>query len=235
MDIAIELPKMPLAPVASQELSTENFDRIAQLVKEHRSTLVFMNTRKQAERFALQLGARLGEDAVACHHGSLSRHVRLAAEQRLKDGDIQVLIATASLELGIDIGSIDLVCQVNSVKTIATALQRIGWAGHWHGAISKSRLFPYTRDELVETAALVRAINHGDLDKLEIPECPVDILAQQIVAMVTVEDLDEELLFEEVKRAYPYRNLTREKFTRVIVMLADGISSKRGRYGAYLL
>ncbi|MDR3614979.1 MAG: DEAD/DEAH box helicase [Candidatus Obscuribacterales bacterium] len=235
MDIAIELPKMPLAPVASQELSAENFDRIAQLVKEHRSTLVFVNTRKQAERFALQLGARLGEDAVACHHGSLSRHVRLAAEQRLKDGDIQVLIATASLELGIDIGFIDLVCQVNSVKTIATALQRIGRAGHWRGAIPKGRLFPYTRDELVQTAALVRAINHGDLDKLEIPECPIDILAQQIVAMAAVEDLDEELLFDEVKRAYPYRNLTREKFTQVIEMLADGISSKRGRYGAYLL
>jgi ATP-dependent Lhr-like helicase len=235
MDIAIELPAQPLTPVASQELSNEHFDRLAQLVKEHRSTLVFVNTRKQAERVAMHLGARLGEDAVSCHHGSLSRQLRLAAEERLKNGDIQVLVATASLELGIDIGFVDLVCQINTVKTIATALQRIGRAGHWRGAIPKGRLFPYTRDELMETAALVRAIKHGDLDKLEIPECPIDILAQQIVAMAAVEELDEEQLFNDVRRAYPYRNLTREKFTQIIEMLADGISARRGRYGAYLL
>jgi ATP-dependent Lhr-like helicase len=235
MDIAIELPAQPLTPVASQELSTENFDRLAQLVQQHRSTLVFVNTRKQAERVAMHLGARLGDDAVSCHHGSLSRQMRLAAEERLKNGDIQVLVATASLELGIDIGFVDLVCQVNTVKSIATALQRIGRSGHWRGAIPKGRLFPYTRDELMETAALVRAIKHGALDKLEIPECPIDILAQQIVAMAAVEELDEEQLFDDVRRAYPYRNLTREKFTQVIVMLADGISARRGRYGAYLL
>ncbi len=235
MDIAIELPKQPLGPIAPQELSTENFDRLAELVKEHQSTLVFVNTRKQAERIAMHLAARLGDENVACHHGSLSRRLRLAAETRLKDGDIKVLVATASLELGIDIGFIDLVCQINTVKTIATGLQRIGRAGHWRGAIPKGRLFPFTRDELVETAALVRAIKHGDLDKLEIPECPLDILAQQIVAMASVEELIEDQLYEDLKRAFPYRNLSREKFDQVITMLTEGISASRGRYGAYLL
>lgn len=235
MDIAIELPLQPLQPVASQELSAENFDRIAELVKSHRSTLVFVNTRKQAERVAMHLAARVGEEEVACHHGSLSRQLRLAAETRLKNGDIKVLVATASLELGIDVGFVDLVCQVNGVKTIATALQRIGRAGHWRGAIPKGRLFPYTRDELVEMAALVRAIKHGDLDKLVIPENSIDILAQQIVAMAAVEDLNEEELFDDVRRAYPYRNLSREKFDQVIEMLSDGISARRGRYGAYLM
>lgn len=235
MDLAIEVPAMPLAPVASQEFSAENFDRLAKLVQEHRSTLIFVNTRKQAERISMQLASRLGEDAVACHHGSLSRQLRLAAETRLKNGEIQALVATASLELGIDIGFVDLVCQVNTVKTIATALQRVGRAGHWRGAIPKGRFFPFTRDELVETAALIRAIKHNELDKLEIPECPVDILAQQIVAMVAVEEVDEEQLFTEIRKAYPYRNLEKQKFTQVIEMLSDGISSRRGRYGAYLL
>ena len=235
MDIAIELPSQPLAPIASQELSAENFDRIAELVRGHRSTLVFVNTRKQAERIAMHLGERLGEESVACHHGSLSRQLRLAAEERLKNGDIQVLVATASLELGIDIGFVDLVCQVSTVKTVATMLQRIGRAGHWRGAIPKGRIFPFTRDELIETAALVRAIKHGDLDKLEIPECPLDILAQQIVAMVAVEELEEDTLFNDVRGAYPYRNLPREKFDQIIKMLSDGISSTRGRYGAYIL
>ena len=235
MDIAIELPNQPLAPIASQEFSSETFDRLAELVKQHRSTLVFVNTRKQAERIAMHLGARLGEESVACHHGSLSRQLRLAAETRLKEGDIQVLVATASLELGIDIGFVDLVCQVNTVKTIATALQRIGRAGHWRGAVPKGRIFPYTRDELVEAASLVRAIKHGDLDKLEIPHCPLDILAQQIVAMVAVEEFYESELFEVLKGAYPYQNLRREQFERVVEMLSEGISSRRGRYGAYLL
>lgn len=235
MDLAIEVPAMPLAPVASQEFSAENFDRLAKLVQEHRSTLIFVNTRKQAERISMQLASRLGEDAVACHHGSLSRQLRLAAETRLKNGEIQALVATASLELGIDIGFVDLVCQVNTVKTIATALQRVGRAGHWRGAIPKGRFFPFTRDELVETAALIRAIKHNELDKLEIPECPMDILAQQIVAMVAVEEVDEEQLFVDVRNAYPYRNLERKKFNQVIEMLSDGISSRRGRYGAYVL
>lgn len=235
MDIAIELPTQPLQPVASQELSAENFDRIAELVNTHRSTLVFVNTRKQAERVAMHLAARVGEDEVACHHGSLSRQIRLAAETRLKNGEIKVLVATASLELGIDVGFVDLVCQVNGVKTIATALQRIGRAGHWRGAIPKGRLFPYTRDELVESAALIRAIKHNDLDRLVIPENSIDILAQQIVAMAAVEDLHEDQLFDDVRKAYPYRNLSREKFDQVIQMLSDGISARRGRYGAYLM
>ena len=235
IDLKVEVPKQPLAPVASNDLWSENFDRLAVLVQEHRSTLVFVNTRKQAERVAMHLGSRLGEDAVACHHGSLSRQIRLAAERRLKNGEIKVLVATASLELGIDIGFIDLVCQINTCKTIASGLQRIGRAGHWRGAIPKGRLFPCTRDELVESAALVRAIQHGDLDKLVIPECAIDILAQQIVAMSAVEELDEDELFDDVRRAYPYRNLQRKEYDQVLEMLSEGISSRRGRYGAYLM
>ncbi|HEY9679348.1 MAG TPA: DEAD/DEAH box helicase [Drouetiella sp.] len=235
MDLAIELPTQPIQPIASQEFSAETFDRLAELVNQHRSTIVFVNTRKQAERIAMHLASRIGEEEVACHHGSLSRQIRLAAETRLKNGEIKVLVATASLELGIDVGFVDLVCQINGTKAIATALQRVGRAGHWRGAIPKGRFFPYTRDELIETAALIRAIKHNDLDKLEIPENCLDILAQQIVAMAAVEELNEEQLFQDIRKAYPYRNLPREKFDEVIQMLSDGISARRGRYGAYLM
>jgi ATP-dependent Lhr-like helicase len=234
-DLAIEVPAQPLEPVASDDLWEETFDRLATLVQEHRSTLIFVNTRKQAERVAMHLAERLGEDAVACHHGSLSRQIRLAAERRLKNGEVKVLVATASLELGIDIGFIDLVCQISNCKSIAAALQRIGRAGHWRGAVPKGRLFPHTRDELVESAALVHAIRQGAMDKVQIPECPLDILAQQIVAMTAVQDWTEDTLFEIVKRAYPYRNLSRHDFDAVIHMLAEGISARRGRYGAYLM
>lgn len=234
-DLAVEVPKQPLEPVASNNLWDETFDRLAALVQEHRSTLVFVNTRKQAERVAMHLGNRLGEEAVACHHGSLSRQIRLSAERRLKNGEIKVLVATASLELGIDIGFIDLVCQISNCRSIAAALQRIGRAGHWRGAVPKGRLFPQTRDELVESAALVHAVRQGAMDKLWIPECSLDILAQQIVAMTAVEEWDENELFETVKRAYPYRNLSRRDFDAVIHMLAEGISATRGRYGAYLM
>jgi ATP-dependent Lhr-like helicase len=235
LDLAIEVPGQPLAPVASNDLWDENFDKVTELVGQHRSTLIFVNTRKQAEKVAMNLASRLGEDSVACHHGSLSRQMRLSAERRLKNGEIKVLVATASLELGIDVGFVDLVCQIGSCKTIATGLQRIGRAGHWRGAIPKGRFFPSTRDELVETAALVHAIKKGDLDKLVIPDCPMDILAQQIVAMAAVEEFDEQKLYHDLKGAFPYRNLTIEKFNQIIEMLSEGITARRGRYGAYLM
>ncbi len=235
LDIAVEVPDSPLGPVASNEQWDEIFERLVQLVNEHRSTLVFVNTRKQAERVAMHLGQKLGEDAVSAHHGSLSRKLRLTAERKLKNGEIKVLVATASLELGIDIGFVDLVCQISSPRSIATALQRIGRAGHWRDALPKGRLFALTLDELVETAALARAIKLGDLDQLTVRECPLDILAQQIVAMSSAEEWLENDLFNVITRAYPYRNLSRLDFDRVVSMLADGISARRGRYGAFLL
>src|SRR6202022_1574293 len=170
----------------------EIYDRIAELVKEHRSTLIFVNTRRLAERVAHHLAERLSRDAVAAHHGSLSRKLRLNAERKLKAGEIRALVATASLELGIDIGSVDLVCQIGSPRSISVGLQRIGRAGHWRGAIPKGRLFATTRDDLIENASLVRAIRLGALDRIVIPESPMDILAQQIVAMCAAEDWTED-------------------------------------------
>jgi ATP-dependent helicase Lhr and Lhr-like helicase len=234
LDLAIEVPASELGPVASNEMWDEVYDRIAALSAQHRSTLIFVNTRRLAERLTHHLGERLGQDAVATHHGSLSRKLRLNAERKLKAGEIRALVATASLELGIDIGSVDLVCQIGSPRSIAVGLQRIGRAGHWRGAIPKGRLFATTRDELFECAALVRAIRMGDLDKLGIPEQPLDILAQQIVAMCAAEDWSESELFECVRRAYPYRNLSRADFDEIIEMLSEGIASARGRYAAYL-
>jgi ATP-dependent helicase Lhr and Lhr-like helicase len=184
MDIAVEVPRSELGPVASNEMWDETYDRIAELVRQHRSTLVFVNTRRLAERIAMHLGERLGEDSVAAHHGSLSRKLRLEAERKLKAGELSVLVATASLELGIDIGTVDLVCQISSPRSIAIALQRVGRSGHWRGAIPKARLFAITRDELLECAALVRSIHRGELDRIIMPEAPLDVLAQQIVAEV---------------------------------------------------
>ena len=234
MDIAIEVPASELGPVTSHEMWDEIYDRIAALVREHCSTLIFVNTRRLAERLAHNLEERLGEDAVATHHGSLARRLRLAAENKLKAGEIRALVATASLELGIDIGTVELVCQIGSTRSIAVALQRIGRAGHWRGAIPKGRIFATTRDELIECAALVRSIRQGGLDRIEIPESPADVLAQQIVAMCAVEEFAEDGLFEIVRRAYPYRNLARKDFDEIVAMLADGVAAERGRYGAYL-
>src|SRR3954466_5867413 len=185
MDLAIEVPRSELGPIATNEQWDETYDTLAELGKQHRSTLVFVNTRRLAERVALHLGERLGEDQVAAHHGSLARKLRLDAEQKLKEGRIKLLVATASLQLGIDVGFVDLVCQLESPRAISVALQRIGRAGHWRGAIPKGRLFPATRDDLVECAALIRSINHGELDRVIIPDAPLDILAQQIVAEVS--------------------------------------------------
>jgi ATP-dependent Lhr-like helicase len=234
LDLGIEVPPMPLGPVASNELWDAIYDRLVALVAEHRSTLVFVNTRRMAERLCHELGERMGEENVAAHHGSLSRKLRLAAEKKLKEGQVRVLVATASLELGIDIGTVDLVVQINSCRAIAVALQRVGRSGHWRGAVPKGRLFVTTRDDLVECAALVRAIKQGDLDRLMIPESPLDVLAQQIVAACAAEEWDEDAMFALARRAYPYRGLKRETFDSILEMLTEGIAAKRGRYGAYV-
>ncbi|MGO8814047.1 MAG: DEAD/DEAH box helicase [Terriglobia bacterium] len=234
VDLAVEVPASELGPIASHEMWDEIYDRISTLVREHRSTLVFVNTRRLAERVAHHLAERLGRDAVATHHGSLARKLRLDAERRLKAGEIKVLVATASLELGIDIGAVDLVCQIGSTRSISVAWQRIGRAGHWHGAIPKGRIFATTRDELIECAALVRGMRHGDLDRLEIPDAPLDILAQQLVAICAAEEWKEDDLFALVRRAHPYRNLSRSDFDEIVEMLSEGINARRGRRGAHL-
>ncbi|HYX70847.1 MAG TPA: DEAD/DEAH box helicase, partial [Terriglobales bacterium] len=234
LDLAVEVPRSELGPVASNEMWDEIYDRLVELVRQHRSTLIFVNTRRLAERVAHNLGERLGEEAVAAHHGSLSRKLRLAAEKKLKEGQVQALVATASLELGIDIGFVDLVCQLSSTRSIAVALQRIGRAGHWRGAVPKGRIFTTTRDELLECAALVRSLGQGELDKIEIPPAPLDVLAQQMVACCAAEEWKEEELFALARRAYPYRDLRREDFDELLEMLSEGIAASRGRFGAYL-
>ncbi|MGA9965086.1 MAG: DEAD/DEAH box helicase [Terriglobales bacterium] len=274
LDLAIEVPASQLGPIATNEMWDEIYDRLVELVEQHRSTLVFVNTRRLSERISHHLAEKLGADNVAAHHGSLSRKLRLAAEKKLKDGEVKVLVATASLELGIDVGTVDLVVQISSPRAIAVALQRVGRSGHWRGAVPKGRFFVTTRDELQECAALVRAIRQGDLDRIMIPDAPLDILAQQIVAICAAgsgrvartllsasngdenpateieEELspetragvsaphepgwDEDELFALVRRAYPYRNLSREIYEAVLEMLSEGIASRRGRYGAYI-
>ena len=234
LDVAVEVPRDELGPVASNEMWGEIYDRAAELIRENRTTLVFVNTRRLAERVAHHLALRLGENAVLPHHGSLSRALRLESERRLKNGELQAVVATASLELGIDIGTVDLVCQIGSPRSIAVALQRIGRAGHWVGALPKGRIFATTRDELVEAAALVRAIRKGELDRLEIPRNALDILAQQMVAVCASEEFAVDDLFALVRRAGPYRTLERKQFDTVLAMLSDGIATARGRSGAYL-
>ncbi len=279
LDLAVEVPASQLGPITTNEMWDEVYNRLVELIEQHRSTLVFVNTRRLVERISHHLGERLGQDNVAAHHGSLSRKLRLNAEQKLKEGKVKVLVATASLELGIDIGTVDLVVQISSPRAIAVALQRVGRSGHWRGAVPKGRFFAGTRDDLLECAALVRAIRQGDLDRLMIPESPLDILAQQIVAACAAgggtsssaavpaagvgasrphprgqdaletagEDAgattinpatdtgwNEDELFALVKRAYPYRNLSRETYDGILEMLSEGIAARRGRYGAYI-
>jgi ATP-dependent helicase Lhr and Lhr-like helicase len=235
LDIAIEVPSDELGSVTNNSMWTEIFDKLAAHAQNHRSTLVFVNTRRLVEKISFELAARIGPEHVAAHHGSLSRTLRLDAEQRLKNGEIKILIATASLELGIDIGDIDLVCQISSTRAVATAMQRVGRAGHWRGAIPKGRLFATTRDDLLEQAALIRKMRAGELDQLQIPPQPADVLMQQIVACCGAEPWEEETLYNTLRRAYPYRNLTRAAFDELITLLSEGIESSRGRYGAYLL
>jgi ATP-dependent helicase Lhr and Lhr-like helicase len=274
LDLAVEVPASQLGPIATNEMWDEIYNRLVELIEQHRSTLVFVNTRRLSERISHHLAEKLGPDNVAAHHGSLSRKLRLAAEKKLKDGEVKVLVATASLELGIDIGTVDLVVQISSPRAIAVALQRVGRSGHWRGAVPKGRFFVTTRDELQECAALVRAIRQGDLDRIMIPDAPLDILAQQIVAICAAggggvawvpspassagensaetEELlassdtrtgvsaphdagwDEDELFALVRRAYPYRDLSRETYEAVLEMLSEGIAARRGRYGAYI-
>ena len=234
LDLALEIPSSPLEAVMAAEVWDEIYERLVQLILEHRTTLVFVNTRRLAERLTLHLSERLGADQVTSHHGSLSREKRLDAETRLKEGKLKALVATASLELGIDIGAVDLVCQIGSTRSIATLLQRVGRSGHHLAAVPKGRLFPLSRDELIECAALVRAARERTLDRLIIPDHPLDILAQQIVAAVACEEWQEDALLDLVRGAYPYREVSRKDFDAVVQMLAEGFTTRRGRRGAYV-
>jgi ATP-dependent Lhr-like helicase len=233
-DLALEVPRSPLEAVMSGEVWTEVYDRLAELILEHRTTLVFVNTRRLAERVARHLSERLGDAHVTAHHGSLAKERRLNAEQRLKRGELKALVATASLELGIDIGDVDLVCQLSSPRSINAFLQRVGRAGHAVGGTSKGRLFPLSRDDLIECAALLDAVRRGELDRLQVPADALDVLAQQITAEVSAQEWDEEGLYQLVRRAYPYRKLARKAFDDVLVMLAEGFSTRRGRHGALI-
>src|SRR5205823_9616074 len=232
MDLALEIPRSPLDAVMSHEVWEEYYNRITELILEHRTTLVFVNTRRMAERVARHLSDRLGDEAVTAHHGSLSKEKRLDAESRLKNGQLKALVATASLELGIDIGHVDLVCQIGSPHRIATLLQRVGRSGHTIAGMPKGRLFPISRDDLVECAALLREVRRGALDAIVSQEAPLDVLAQQIVAETSCDDYGEDELFALMRRAWPYRALTRNDFDDVLRMVADGFATKRGRRGA---
>ncbi len=234
LDLALELPGSPLQAVMSAEVWTEVYERLVDLIKQHQTTLIFVNTRRLAERAARQLADRLGEEAVTAHHGSLSKETRLDAEDRLKNGGLRALVATSSLELGIDIGHVDLVCQLGSPRRIATFLQRVGRSGHTVRGTPKGRLFPLTRDELVECTALLRAVRKGDLDRIVMQERPLDVLAQQITAEAAAEQWSTESLFERFRSAYPYRGLARAPFDAVIEMLANGFVTRRGRRGALI-
>jgi ATP-dependent helicase Lhr and Lhr-like helicase len=233
-DLQLEIPPSPLEAVMSGEVWTQVYDRLAQLIGEHRTTLVFVNTRRHAERIARHLSERLGADAVTAHHGSMAKESRLTAETRLKRGELRALVATASLELGIDIGDVDLVCQLGSPRSIAAFLQRVGRSGHSVGGTPKGRLFPLSRDDLTECAALLAAVRRGELDRLRMPEKPLDVLAQQLVAECAAREWDEAGLYALCCAAHPYRTLTRAEFDELVRMLAEGYSTRRGRHGALL-
>jgi ATP-dependent Lhr-like helicase len=232
MDLSVEVPQSPLEAVMSGETWESVYHRLAQLIGEHRTTLVFVNTRRMAERVARHLSERLGEDAVTSHHGSLSKEARFDAETRLKEGKLRALVATASLELGIDIGFVDLVCQLGSTRQISTFLQRVGRSGHTVRGTPKGCLFPLSRDDLVECAALVRSVRLGELDRFLMPRKPLDVLAQQAIAETACEDWSEDGLYALTRGAYPYRDLSREEFDEVIGMVASGFTTRRGRRGA---
>lgn len=233
-DLALELPPVPLEAVMPNEVWERVYDRMTELVVLHRTTLIFVNTRRMAERLARHLGDRLGPGHVAAHHGSLAKEYRLDAEQRLKRGELQALIATASLELGIDVGDVDLVCQVGSPRNIAAFLQRVGRSGHFVGGTPKGRLFPTSRDDLVECAALLDCVRRGELDALRIPRAPLDVLAQQIVAEVACQEWSEDDLFALVRRARPYAELERGRYDALLRMLAEGYTTRAGVRGAYI-
>ena len=234
LDIALELPPVPLEAVMSNETWEALYDRIAELVRAHRTTLVFVNTRRLAERVCRHLTERLGETAVGAHHGSLSKEQRQAAEARLRAGELKALVATASLELGIDIGEVDLVCQIGATRAISTLLQRVGRASHQVGGTPKGRLFPLSRNELVESTALLDAIARGELDNLVIPHRSLDVLAQQVVAEVAGSPIDAQTLYHRFRQAEPYHDLHQADFDRVVDMLCTGFTTRRGRRGSYL-
>ena len=233
-DLALELPHSPLSAVMSNDIWQEVYGRLTELILLHKTTLIFVNTRRMAERVARYLSERLGKEAVTAHHGSMAKEQRLRAEQRLKSGELQALVATSSLELGIDIGDVNLVCQLGSPHAIAAFLQRVGRSGHAVGALPKGRLFPTSRDDLVECAALLDAIQRGELDQLVIRDKPLDVLAQQIAAEVALQNWREDDLFALIRRAYPFRNVTREEFLEIVRMLAEGYTTRRGRGNAYI-
>ena len=233
-DLLVEVISSPLEAMMANEVWTEIYDRLEQLINEHHTTLIFVNTRRLAERASAALADRLGEAAVTAHHGSLAKEHRLSAENRLKKGQLKALVATASLELGIDIGDVDLVCQLGSPHSIAAFLQRVGRSGHSLGAIPKGRLFPLSRNDLLECAALLAAIAKDQLDTIRIPDFPLDVLSQQIVAEVACREWSETELYQALTLAWPYRSLTRDQFSAVVKMLSDGYHTRRGRRGAYL-
>src|SRR5271168_666706 len=220
-DLSLEVPSAPLEAVMSADVWREVYEKLAELVEAHRTTLVFVNTRRMAER-------------VTAHHGSMAKELRFDAEKRLKSGALKVLVATASLELGIDIGDVDLVCQLGSPRSIAAFLQRVGRSGHAVEGTPKGRLFPLTRDELVECAALLDSVRRGELDRLAILDQPLDVLAQQIVAEVAAQEGNDDELFSVFRRAWPYRALKREDYYAILRMLADGFTTRRGRRGALI-
>jgi ATP-dependent Lhr-like helicase len=231
-DLQLELPPSPLEAVMSGEVWTQVYDRLAQLIEAHRTTLVFVNTRRHAERVARHLAERVGSSLVAAHHGSLAKELRFKAEQHLKAGELKVLVATASLELGIDIGDVDLVCQLGTPRSINAFLQRVGRSGHAVGGTPKGRLFPLSRDDLVECTALLDSIRRGELDRLVVPQNALDVLSQQIVAEAASRDCGEAELYDLMRSAYPYRSLKREAFDDIVRMLAEGFTTRRGRRGA---
>jgi len=233
LDLAVELPESPLATVCSHETWEEIVRRMAELIGEHRTTLVFVNTRKLAERMAARLTKVLGEDQVTSHHGSLARERRLDAERRLKEGSLRALVATASLELGIDIGEVDLVIQVGVPHSISILLQRVGRSGHALARVPKGRIFPLTQDELVTAAALLDSVRRGDLDRTLSPGRPLDILAQQIVAACVPETWEEQRLFDVLTRAWPYRALPREAFDDVVRLHTQGRAALLHRDGVH--
>ena len=234
IDVSVEIPPLPLGHVTSMDMWATTYDRLTELINENRTTLIFVNTRSLCERTAHHLEERLGAEKIGAHHGSLSRAQRFRSEERLKSGELRALVATSSLELGIDIGSIDLVCQLGITASIGSILQRAGRAGHNLASVSRAKLFPQTLDDLCTAAALCSAIRRGNMDTLAIPEKPIDILAQQIVAITSAEEWNEDELFELLRGAYPYRNLERKEFDEVVQMLEDGFSTRRGRRSALI-
>ena len=227
-DLALVLPSTPLSVVMSNDQWDQVYAQIGELANAHRTTLVFVNTRRMAERAARHLGELLGKERVAAHHGSLAKEIRLDAEQKLKRGELALMVATSSLELGIDIGDVDLVCQLGSPRAIAAFLQRAGRSGHAVGGVPKARLFPQSRDDLTECAALLDCVRRGELDALKILPAPLDVLAQQIVAEVACREWNEDALYDWLRRAWPYRDLARTDFDAVVRMLAEGYASRRG-------